>query len=289
MGQSPLVTLGLPVRNGQRTIRSAIEAIVMQTVSDFELIVSDNASTDDTGLICRHFAAQDSRIHYFRHDSNQGAARNFNFTFQQSRGTYFKWCAHDDLLGPTYLQRCLERFNQGPASLVLCYALRQLLTPEGEMPRHLDAQVDLAIRKAACSGWGPTFAELLRRPADEFPMYVFGLIRRDALERTRLLGAFPSADLVLVAELRLLGPFGEVPELLFFQRRHLSDGDWLARSSKGGEAHWYDPNAPWALRRQAGGCLRNMCGAFPVGQFTRGTRHALTWPWAAISPIAYED
>ncbi|MFW6059320.1 MAG: glycosyltransferase family 2 protein [Phycisphaeraceae bacterium] len=240
MARPPLVTIGLPVRNGEPHLREALDSILAQTVEDFELVIADNGSLDETEQICRAYAEHDRRIRYYRHGHNLGAARNFNFTFRQSRGTYFKWMAHDDRIEPTFLQRCLERFEQGPASLVMCYAQRRLITHDGRPAAQPNE--DGAPPLARDSREGPSFKQILHRPPDEFPMYVFGLIRAAALRRTRLIGAFPSADLVLVAELRLLGPFGAVDEPLYVQRRHARNGEWLARASKAGEAQWYDPD-----------------------------------------------
>lgn len=241
MRHSPHVTLGMPVHNGERYIRQAIDSVRSQTFEDFELVIADNASTDSTEAICREYVRTDSRIRYHRQARNLGAAQNFNFVFNQCRSPYFKWMAHDDLIEPTYLARCLDCFERGPESLVLCYARRRLISPEGrptfESSEGSTSRVTEGVKP------GPSFRQLLKCQPDQFPMYVFGLIRTDALQRTRLIGRYPSADLVLVAEMRLLGPFGEVPEALFVQRRHAPDHAWQARRSKSGEAQWYNPNA----------------------------------------------
>ena len=310
MDGKPLVTVGMPVRNGQSVIEEALESVLNQTMTDFELVIADNASTDETESICRKYVRSDSRVRYHRHDRNLGAAQNFNFTFAQCRGPYFKWMAHDDIIAPTYLERCLKCFEHGPESLVLVYPQRQLMSFDGRLiPRDAGITVRRHIRFAApapspsttssaahdttdirahtraddgdganasqatrvrehapvqtqdrylrhdrntghsatndfLTVSGPTFRELLQRPPKQYPMFVFGLIRAEALRRTRGMGAYPSADLVLVAELRLLGSFVEVPEPLYFQRLHRIDKEWLARSSKRGEAQWYDPAIP---------------------------------------------
>ena len=97
----PRVTIGLPVYNGENYLAEAIDSILGQTFTDFELIISDNASTDRTEEICRRYAAEDDRIRYFRHDRNRGASPNYNFTVEKARGEYFKWAAHDDVLHAT--------------------------------------------------------------------------------------------------------------------------------------------------------------------------------------------
>ena len=90
------VSVALPVYNGERYLRIAIEAILTQTYQDFEFIISDNASTDSTEQICREYAAIDKRICYHRNEKNIGAPRNFNRAFELSHGEYLKWATCDD-------------------------------------------------------------------------------------------------------------------------------------------------------------------------------------------------
>ncbi len=77
----PAVSIGLPVYNGDNFLAEAIDSILRQTMEDFELIISDNASTDRTEEICREYAAGDSRIRYYRNESNLGAMANYNLVF----------------------------------------------------------------------------------------------------------------------------------------------------------------------------------------------------------------
>src|SRR3954470_1068595 len=100
MGMSerrPRVSIGLPVYNGQRFLAPAVSSLLAQTFADFELVICDNASTDDTEAICRRFAERDPRVRYHRNEQNVGAAPNFNRALALSTGQYFKWAAHDDL------------------------------------------------------------------------------------------------------------------------------------------------------------------------------------------------
>ncbi len=90
------VTIGMPVYNGAKYIREALDSLLAQTFTDFELIISDNASTDDTQAICEEYALRDNRIRYVRQGENQGALANFQFVLDQARGKYFMWSAADD-------------------------------------------------------------------------------------------------------------------------------------------------------------------------------------------------
>ena len=97
----PLVTVGMPVYNGEKFIREALDALLAQTYTDFELIISDNASTDGTEASCRGYAGRDSRIRYVRQSENRGLIANFQFLLDEAAGKYFMWAAADDMLGTT--------------------------------------------------------------------------------------------------------------------------------------------------------------------------------------------
>src|SRR4030095_3279504 len=110
--RDPRLSVGLPVHNGERFIREALDSLLDQDYRDFELIISDNASTDETGRICAEYAIRDSRIRYFRNSQNIGAARNYSRVFELSHGELFKWAAHDDVHLPGSLKRGVERSEE---------------------------------------------------------------------------------------------------------------------------------------------------------------------------------
>lgn len=99
----PKVSIGMPVFNGAEYIREALDSLLGQTFSDFELIISDNASSDETETICRKYAQRDSRIRYVRQSENKGAAANFGFVLDRAKADLFMWAAYDDLWAPNYL------------------------------------------------------------------------------------------------------------------------------------------------------------------------------------------
>src|SRR3974377_1117825 len=99
----PKVSIGLPVYNGENYLRLAIDSILTQDYTDFELIISDNASADATQEICREYTARDCRIRYYRNKINIGASGNYNRVFELARGGLFKWAAHDDVHLPAFL------------------------------------------------------------------------------------------------------------------------------------------------------------------------------------------
>lgn len=118
--KKPQVSIGLPVYNGEKYVGKAIESVLSQTFKDFELIICDNASTDQTEKICREDATKDSRVRYYRNEKNLGAAKNFNRVFELSSSEYFKWLAADDLIEVDFLQRCVELLDSDASLLLAC-------------------------------------------------------------------------------------------------------------------------------------------------------------------------
>src|SRR3984957_15644681 len=110
----PKLSVGLPVYNGSAYVAESIEALLGQTFEDFELIISDNASTDDTGEICHRYERLDSRIRYFRQPRNVGLAPNHNFCVERARGSLFKWAAGDDLYARDLLEKCIAALDEYP-------------------------------------------------------------------------------------------------------------------------------------------------------------------------------
>lgn len=206
----PKVTIGLPVYNGEPFLEEALDAIVHQSFHDFELIISDNASTDNTEEICRRYAEQHPNIRYIRQPKNQGAAQNYNIVFEAATGEYFRWAAADDLIAPTYLETCAAILDQQP-EVVVCYPRSMLIDEEGHELRQVDDRMSRPEAQPAARiqkfRWGACHP-------------VFGLIRTEALRQTDVIGAYPSSDVVLLFQLLLLGQFHEVPEVLFYRRTH---------------------------------------------------------------------
>lgn len=229
---TPRVTIGLPVYNGQNYLAETMDSLLAQTFREFELVISDNASTDQTEAICRDYAARDPRVHYHRNEVNVGASANYNRTFELGRGEYFKWAAHDDLLAPTYLERCVAALDSDP-DVVLAYTQAKAIDDKGQI-------VKVYPGKHHFNAPSPRerFYEFV---LDPHPVVaVFGLMRREALARTRLIGQYAGSDRPLLSELSLLGKFYEVPEHLFFYRFH-EEQSWGGNKSAQAQQAWYDP------------------------------------------------
>lgn len=206
----PPVTVGLPVYNGEKHLPATLKRLLGQTCGDFELLIADNASTDGTEEICREAAAQDARVRFVRHEKNRGALGNFNFVAEQARSPLFRFASHDDLVDTSMLERCMEAQRAEPDA-VLWYPRALEIDESGKVVGTFDDSLQLL---------SPNPHQRLRTFLDQYQTSncLFGLMRTDALQSTRLLGDFLSADVVLLLELALRGRFIEVPERLFFRR-----------------------------------------------------------------------
>lgn len=208
----PRVSVAVPVYNGEAFLREALDSVLAQTFSDFELVISDNASTDATPDICTEYRARDSRVRYLRNSVNIGAYPNVNRLVHLARAPYFKLANADDRAHPELLAGCVEVLDHHPA-VVLCYGRTQLIDAWGNSLGDYDDNLDLRWPDPVAR-----FAAVLDRiglvNVDQ------GVMRTAALRRTGLLRSYPRADCDLVAELALHGQFWELTDRLFFRRMH---------------------------------------------------------------------
>ena len=242
-GARPRVSVGLPVYNGERYVREAIEAVLSQTFSDLELVISDNASTDGTGEICQNIARNDSRVRYSRNPENLGAAPNFNRCFALAYPSeYFKWIAADDLITNDFLEHCIEALDNDP-DVSLAFPAMVHTDAEGSVTSR-QIRADLGLVENEPGRRGQRLIEYGLESSDIF-WTLYGVMRRSALERTELHGKYIAADQVLLFELALTGKFIQVPEALLIHRAHpnawtmttgrtpKSDAVWFGGSSAG--------------------------------------------------------
>lgn len=239
-GTTPTVTVGMPVFNGENFLSQAIDSVLGQSYANVELIVRDNASTDQTEAICREAARRDARVRYIRNPSNIGAGPNFNGLVDLANGKYFKWLAHDDLMAPRFLEACVQALESDATAVLACPRVR-FVDSHGTF-----AEEYLSPFRTDVSSRLTRFSEMLRGGHRCYE--VFGLIRLDELKRTRLIGNYNNGDGVLLAHLALLGRFAVIPESLFFSRRHMASSmyvfrvtDPAGRPDHEGYANWFDP------------------------------------------------
>jgi glycosyltransferase involved in cell wall biosynthesis len=210
MSSPPLVSVGVPVWNGGKYLRQTFLSILGQSVSDLELIISDNASTDETESICREVAASDPRVKYVRQRENMGGPANWNFVFSMAEGRFFKWATANDICDREFLRRCLEALC-GDEELVLAYPRTAFIDGAGQVVGKYEKDPDVSDPDPC-----ERFRRLVLRTGLNNAQQ--GLVRASALRSTRLERSYESGDLPLMTELALQGPWKLIPEHLLLRR-----------------------------------------------------------------------
>lgn len=247
----PAVTIGVPVYNGESSIQDALDSLLNQTFTDFELIISDNASTDDTSEICKRYAKLDPRVKYVRQPYNQGASFNFKYVLEKARGKYFMWAAADDLWQPSFLEENYKVISQNPD--IVTSISKVMMASIAKKPQKL-------------VGTYPIFGHYLARlrhylsyPGANSRFY--GLHRRKQILESYVSEPFIASDWATVINLVKHGSFHEVDQLL------------MERSCKGvsskllvSQIKQFNP--------------KNLSVAFPLGTFT-------IWLWKNIDLVNF--
>jgi glycosyltransferase involved in cell wall biosynthesis len=224
----PQVSVGMPVYNSARWIQQSVESILTQSFGDIELIISDNASTDDTFEICEDYARQDARIRLYRNPENVGANRNYLAVLRHARAPLFKWASSNDICAPTFIEKC-KAMLECDRDAVLAFSKTVLFENDLADAKPYDRDVVLLSSVAS---------ERLTQLYHELGLNnVFNaVIRRQALLDAAPLGSFQRADIALIAELALMGKFLLVPEQLFF-RRMSAEAATKLKSAREGDLH----------------------------------------------------
>jgi glycosyltransferase involved in cell wall biosynthesis len=243
---APRLSIGLPVYNGENYLAESLDALLGQSYEDFELIISDNASTDGTADICRRYGKQDSRIRYVRQPRNIGLSPNHNFVFQRSRGELFKWASADDLYARDLLQSCVAALDEH-RDVVLAHAWEAAIDGTGnvtqsmEYPLATDSPRAPERFRSILFGSSGLFERSIlfgssglseSNDADGHGLVrvdnrgilracdVYGVIRADVLRRVAPLGSYHHADRIVACEIALHGPFHMTSDWLYFRREY---------------------------------------------------------------------
>ncbi|MBX3324391.1 MAG: glycosyltransferase [Nitrospira sp.] len=210
--RSPKVSIGLPVYNGERYLAETIDSILAQTYTDFELIISDNCSTDGSREICRHYVERDSRVRFFPSDVNKGWAGNYRRVFELARGPYFRWAPSDDVFAPESVAACVEVLDAHPDA-VLCYPKTILIDGTGSIIEPYEDNLNLRSDSPVVR---------FRMASDQIGLVnvIYGLMRTEQVRQTGLIRHYPGSDIIFLIELSLYGQFLEINRPLFFRRMH---------------------------------------------------------------------
>lgn len=227
------MSIGLPVYNGEAYLEKSIQSLLAQTHRDFELVISDNHSSDRTHEICKSFARADRRVRYVRNPENLGAAENYNRVFRESSGRFFKWAAHDDLCAPEFLARCVAVL-EADSSVVLCYPRTSFIDGQGNVTGLYEETDDFTSERPSARLHTWLFGR-----SGPWCNAVFGVVRSDVLRRTPLIGKYISSDVILLGELLMRGPAVRIPEMLFYRRDH-AGRSVKAHPGEDERAAWFD-------------------------------------------------
>jgi glycosyltransferase involved in cell wall biosynthesis len=233
----PRVSLGLPVYNVERYLDESIDSFLRQTFSDFELIISDNGSSDGTPAICQRWAQRDARIRFVRSDVNRGLAWNHNRVAELARGSYFMWVPADDRFAPDYVRCCVEVLDRDPG-VVYVYGRTVLTDSAGDVIGREANRYDLASGSPSVRFWDL----LVVRGGHNF----YGMMRTSILRRIAPHRTFPLAERVIFAELSLYGRFELLGGDHYFRRLHGGQVSVFRNVDPRAEATVLDPHrARW--------------------------------------------
>ncbi len=252
MEKLPHITVGVPVYNGEKYLAATVDSILAQTFTDFELVISDNGSTDRTQAMCEGYAARDPRVRYFREAENRGAPWNINRVVELARGEFFKWQSADDTIAPTFLEKCVEVFRHDP-ELGLVMSRAAPIDGQGSLidPVELEARTGEPAPRFTDDIEAYRWDYLRSLRADrrfkgillftERCFEEFGLLRKTTLLKSGLHRPYRGSEKVCVSELAIVGRFGEIPEVLFFNRWH--DDRFSALGTAAQQLQWVNPKA----------------------------------------------
>lgn len=248
LAASPLVTVGMPVFNGEPFLAETLDSVLTQDYPAFEVVVSDNASTDSTLSLLRDRARTDPRLRIVTTEINMGAGWNFNRVLELAEAEYFHWAGADDLMDRAMLSRCVNALEENPGA-VLAYPRTMLIDADGEETGEFPNRLELADKSPSAR-----LRRYLRNIRLANP--IFGVMRTDELREAGGLGTFPSADLLTLGRLAIRGEFIEIDQVMFYRRMH-KDQSWQGAGGHEGFAAWFDPLHPkrvvfpsWRLFRE---------------------------------------
>lgn len=231
----PLVSVGIPTYNRAKKLERAVQTLMGGSYKNLEIIISDNASSDETQVVCRNLSASDGRVKYFRHTENLGPNKNFEFARGQATGKYFLWNADDDYFDPDYIRTCADELERD-SSLVLASGIGAFYTDDNSLVGYGNV--------ISCDSSVPLIRVLkyLWLVADNSIFY--GVYRTDRIKECRPPNCL-AGDWAWVAEVLLRGRAKILPSVLV----HRDTGRGLSTSIAGmvsalGGPRWH-ATFPW--------------------------------------------
>jgi glycosyltransferase involved in cell wall biosynthesis len=212
----PLVSIGMPAYNGDQYIRKALDALLNQSYENFELIISDNASTDLTSQICAEYSAKDQRVKVYTQETNIGAVRNFQYVLEKAQGAYFMWAAVDDDWMPDFIREMVNELESNPEAGVAMSAVDRVY-PNGEL-------LDTIRFLGKDNPNDQTYYQMLKRliSGKKYNLFIYGLFRTDLLKKAiPNLPNVTGSDRLFICQLALGTRFRYVNQLLHIRTNHI--------------------------------------------------------------------
>jgi len=227
----PRVSIGMPVYNREKYVGASIEAHLNQTYGDFELILTDNCSSDRSEEVCRSYVERDARVKYYRNPTNLGAAGNYRRCWELSTGEYFRWTPSDDLVSPNLLERAVDILDRDP-SIFVAYPRTRLIDAAGNVTGDFEENLHL-MQDRPSERWRGVQKNL------RLGNLHYGLNRAEKFRKTGLLRNYNGGDFPLIAEMSLYGKFYEIQDAFFYRRMHEEASSSMKTSSD--VMAFYDP------------------------------------------------
>lgn len=215
----PTISVGMPVYNCERYLKEAIESILNQSFRDFELIISDNASTDKTEDICKQYANIDNRIIYIKQKENIGAIENFKFVLSKAKASYFIWVAGDDSNRSDFFEKLYFQFQTSPELICVMSDVENIGI------KNFYSKLDTVRINNKIEDWIFKRKIFFKLKSSNLYFIFYGLYKIDYLKKVQLnyknkVRYLSNSEIPFLAQLVLLGRVGSIPESLKIYRRH---------------------------------------------------------------------
>jgi len=217
MSDKALVSIGMPSYNGERYIRKALDSLLAQDYESFEIIISDNASTDATLQICTDYAARDSRISVHTHPCNVGALANFKTVLEMAKGKYFMWAAVDDYWLPNFVDVMVKELETHPEAGVAMCAVNRV----SEDGTYYDTVRFTGALDPNTKSYYQMLMGIMSPKKHKYNLFIYGLFRTSLLQKAVLsLPEVPRVDRLLMGQMALAAHFRWVDHVLHVRTVH---------------------------------------------------------------------
>jgi glycosyltransferase involved in cell wall biosynthesis len=216
----PIVTIGIPAYNGEKTITRTIDSILSQTILNFKLVISDDGSTDSTPKICREYEQRDSRIKYIQQNKNKGWIKNWTFLAENSDTKYFVWISDDDYWEPQFLEKNIEVLETNP-KIVGSISNVQLVGPniKNYYPNQKEINsTESNFKFILVRSINGSYKEKIKNVLEfNWVINLYSIFRTDELKKSIIHERFVSWDFALILNIIKFGELHVIDEVLAYR------------------------------------------------------------------------